>query len=95
MPIEDTGQNIRARVRMPSEFESGSFRTIDIDTTKGIKAVIGKLKGKDTTTAQSYIFSKDKGWTIPKVETWLKENNLTAKSITLEKSYYLDSFSSF
>jgi len=41
---------------------------------QGIKAVIGKPKGKKTTEIQSYLFSKEKGWTLEKAKTWFEEH---------------------
>ena len=39
-----------------------------------IKAVIGKLKGEDKTTVQSYLFAKDKGWDLDKAKAWFEEH---------------------
>jgi cation transport regulator ChaB len=54
----------------PNEFQKDSFRTIWISESKGIKAIIGKPKGKTTTTIQSYLFIKDK-WDKEKIKEWL------------------------
>ena len=40
-----------------------------ISEEEGIKAVIGKPKGKGTTEVQSYLFDKSKGWTLDKAKT--------------------------
>jgi hypothetical protein len=45
------------------------MRAITISEEEGIKAVIGKPKGKDTTEVQSYLFDKSKGWTLDKART--------------------------
>jgi HK97 family phage prohead protease len=87
MPIDDTGNVIRARVENPEDFKPDSFRFIDIDKPNGIRAVIGIKKGKTKTSIQSYIFSKSSGWTIPKVKKWMEDHKLKVKDdhITDEK----------
>jgi len=71
---EETDDFIHIRVRDPADFQDGTFRTIDIDKAKGIKAVIGKLKGETSTTVQKYIFDKSKGWTMQSAQAWVKEH---------------------
>lgn len=71
--VDVTANFIRLRQRNPGEFQSGSFRTIDISKSRGIKAVIGRLKGKTTTTVQSFLFVKDK-WTVAEAQKWVKEH---------------------
>jgi len=70
---EVTEDYIRIRVRNPDDFQKESFRTIDIDKGKGIKAVIGRLKGETTTTTQSFLFDKDK-WTVAEAQAWVNEH---------------------
>ena len=72
MPWETTDEYIRSGHRSPEDFQEGSFRTITIDADKGIKAVIGKPKGKDTTEVQSYLFDKSKDWTVEKAKAWFE-----------------------
>jgi len=79
VPWEETDEYIRSGHRSPEDFQEGSFRTITIDADKGIKAVIGKPKGKDTTEVQSYLFDKDK-WTLEEAKAWFEEH----KSETLK-----------
>jgi hypothetical protein len=43
------------------EFQQGTLKTITLNEKEGIKAVIGKPKGKDTMEVVSYLFEKDKG----------------------------------
>lgn len=45
----------RERVREPSLFQRGSFRTIDPGRKGGTKIIIGRLKGKKTTTTQAIL----------------------------------------
>jgi hypothetical protein len=50
------------------------MRTITISQKEGIRAVIGKPKGKKGTEVQSYLFPKTKGWTLEKAKTWFEEH---------------------
>lgn len=47
------------RIRSPGDFEKDSFRRI---SSGRLSIIIGKLKGKKTTTTQAYRYPK-KGWT--------------------------------
>ncbi len=40
--VDETGDSFRIRQRDPADFKDSSFRTIEL--TKGVQAVIGKLK---------------------------------------------------
>jgi hypothetical protein len=73
MPVDVTDKYIRIRQRDPSDFEEGSFRTITLSEEKGIRAVIGRLKGEDSTSVQSYLFDKE-SWTTEEAEKWVKEH---------------------
>ncbi|MDW8044713.1 MAG: phage capsid protein [Nitrososphaerota archaeon] len=72
MPWEETEQYIRSGHRSPDEFQEGTFRTITLSEEEGIKAIIAKPKGKDTTEIQSYLFDKSKGWTLDKAKAWFE-----------------------
>lgn len=74
-PAPDVTENtIRIRVRPSGDFQEGTFRTINIGAKdNGIQAVIGRLKGEETTTIQSYIFDKEK-WTVARARAWVKEH---------------------
>lgn len=74
MPWEETDKYIRSGHRSPEDFQEGSLRTIMISEEEGIKAVVGKPKGKDAMEVQSYLFSKEKGWTIEKAKAWFKQH---------------------
>jgi len=74
IPWEEGEDYIRSGHRSPDDFQEDSFRTITIDADKGIKADIGKTKGKDTTEVQSYLFEKDKDWTLDKAKAWFEEH---------------------
>lgn len=71
--VDVTEDNIRLRVREPGNFQEDSFRIIDIDAERGIKAVIGRLKGQQTTTTQAYLFAREKKWTEEKARKWLED----------------------
>jgi hypothetical protein len=62
-----------ARIRNPEDFEKDSFRRKNIET--GIDIIIGKLKGKTTTTTQAYRFKKDK-FTADEAKKWLKDHDI-------------------
>jgi hypothetical protein len=79
LPWEDTEDFIRSGHRNPEEFEPDSLRTITLSEEEGIKAVIGKPKGKKTTEVVSYLFSKEKGWTLEKAKEWFKTRQAKAK----------------
>lgn len=76
---EETEEYIHIPVRDADGFQDGSFRTINISASKGIRAVIGRLKGETTTTVQKYLFAKDKGWTMEKAKAWVEEHKKSAK----------------
>jgi len=75
LPWEETEVYIRSGHRDPEEFRSDSLRTIVLSEEEGIKAVIGKSKGKDSMEVQSYLFSKDKGWTVDKAKAWFEKHH--------------------
>ncbi len=77
MPVDTKGENIRIRQVDPDLFVKTSFRNIDIPGVKGVKAVIGKRPGKDSTEVQSFIFDKD-GWDIEKAKAWVAEHKSKA-----------------
>ena len=74
LPWEETEQYIRSGHRSPEEFQLGSLRTVVLSEREGIKAVVGKPKGKDTTEVQTYLFDKSKGWTVEKAKAWFDKH---------------------
>jgi cation transport regulator ChaB len=68
-----TERYIRFRQINPDKFQEKYFRTVVIDDKKGIKAITGRLIGKEATTLQSYLFDKSK-WTVKEAETWLEQH---------------------
>jgi hypothetical protein len=74
LPWEETQGFIRSGHRDPSEFEPDSLRTIWISEEKDIKAVVGKPKGETKTEVVSYLFMKEKDWTLEKANAWFREH---------------------
>jgi len=83
----ETEDFIRIRMKDPSAFQDGSFRTIILSEKEGIKAVIGRLKGETTTTVQVYLFDKNK-WTVEKAKAWIREHKKNA-ALSLTKRFTL------
>lgn len=86
MPAEETTNTIRIRGEDPGKFTPGSSRTISIDKTKGIQAIIGRLKGETKTSTQTFIFDKEKGWSIASASKWVKDKGSTIKAFDLNDS---------
>jgi len=81
LPWEETDDYIRSGHESPDKYDKDSMRTIDIDATEGIKAVIGCPKGDFIggkcsvgTQVQSYLFSKERGWTMTKAKEWFEKS---------------------
>ena len=78
--VDENDDSFRYRLKDPSRFEDGSFRTIVLKKSKPIvKAVIGRLKGKSVTTLQTLIFPKDQGWDSSKVRKWVSDHRGSLK----------------
>ena len=75
MPWETTGQYIRSGHRSPDEFQPESLRTIVLSEDEGIRAIVGKPKGKTTMEVQSYLFDLSKGWTLEKAKAWFEKHH--------------------
>ena len=81
--LDITEDKIRARQIEPDQFEEGSFRTIRL--APGIKAIVGKLKGKTSTTVQSILFDK-KTFSPEKAKDWLaKHKSKFSDAVLLEE----------
>jgi hypothetical protein len=79
MPWENTEKYIRSGHRAAEEFQEDTLKTITLNEKEGIKAVMGKPKGKDTMEVVSYLFEKDKGWTLEKAKVWFEKHHNPAK----------------
>ena len=81
MPWEETDDYIRSGHENPDNYDKDSMRTIDISVAEGIKAVIGCPKGNFKgikcgvgTQVQSYLFAKEKGWTMTNAKAWFEKS---------------------
>ncbi len=74
MTWEDTEKTIRSGHRAPDEFQQETLQTIAINEKEGIQAVVCKPKGSRTMEIQSYLFSKEKGWTTEKAKEWFSKH---------------------
>jgi len=74
MPWETGDNYIRSGHRSPEEFQADSLRTIVLNEEEGIKAVVGKPKGKHAMEVQSYLFDVSKGWTLDKAKKWFEKH---------------------
>ncbi|MEM2971114.1 MAG: hypothetical protein QW270_01640 [Candidatus Bathyarchaeia archaeon] len=83
MPWEISDQYIRSGHRSPEEFESDSLRTIVLSEKDGIKAIVGKPKGKSTMEIQSYLFDVSKGWTVEKAKAWFERHHKGEKVFSM------------
>ena len=79
MPVDITDQFIRIRVAQPGSFEENSFRITWIAKDQGIKAVIGRKKGEEGTSVQSFLFIKDK-WTAQEAKKWVRDHDYKIQS---------------
>jgi HK97 family phage prohead protease len=79
VPIDITDQYIRIRVAQPGSFEENSFRITWISRDDGIKAVIGRKKGEQATSVQSFLFLKDK-WTVERAKKWVADHDYKIQS---------------
>jgi len=79
---DETENSYRYRLRDPDDFKKDSYRTIKLKGVKGISMVMGRLKGENTLTPQSVVFSK-KEWTKDEAKKWMDDHrkSLLSKSI--------------
>lgn len=70
-----------ARIINPSKFEENSFRSKEI--APGIRIIVGKLKGQNTTSVQTYRFDSKK-FSPKQAKEWIKKHNI--KNIDFEES---------
>jgi hypothetical protein len=61
----------RARIATASRFEPESFRSIDL--APGVRAIIGRPRGKTTTDTQAIAFDSRR-FTLPQVRSWLRQH---------------------
>jgi len=84
---EETANFIHIPIRDKGLFVKGMDRTITLSADQGIEAVIGKLKTdpEGKTHIQKYMFAKDKGWTMEKAQSWVKEHKDSVETMSLEE----------
>jgi HK97 family phage prohead protease len=78
---------VKFKVKQEEEFQADSFRTINISKKKGIKAVIGVLKGGNLTATKSFIF-EDEDATDDQAKQWVEKNGHKLRKFNLDD--YLD-----
>lgn len=74
LPWEETEEFIRSGHKDVNDFQPDTLRTIWISEKEGIKTVLGKKKGSQTTEVVSYLFMKEKDWTLEKAKQWVEEH---------------------
>jgi len=80
VPIEVNENTVRVRVADPGDFQDSSFRTIEIDAERGIKAVVGKRRGESSMSVQTYLFDRSRGWTAASATAWVERHGKTPMS---------------
>jgi len=75
LPWETTERYIRSGHRPAEEFQPSSLHTIVLSEDEGIKAIVGKPKGKDSMEIQSYLFDLSMGWTLAKAKAWFEKHH--------------------
>ncbi len=79
---EETDEYIRIPVKTEEgKHEGHRIRTIDVSAEKGIKAL---YCGEDKIVI-TYLFAKDKEWTMESAQAWVKEHSKEARSISQEE----------
>jgi hypothetical protein len=86
MPKENTQKHIRSVYRGAKEFQQDTLKTTTLNEKEGIKAVIGKLKGKATIEVVSYLFEKARGLNAEKAKARFKIHHNPPR-LTSERSY--------
>lgn len=73
--IDFTKDFARVRIKDPKRFQKKSFRTLDVGRPGGTKVVIGRLKGKVTTTTQSILIPREE-FTPTKLRATLRQQKV-------------------
>lgn len=77
---EQTKGTFRYRLKDPSLFQDGSFRTIAIKRDKPrVNSIMGKLRNQTTMTIQSLLFPKADGWNLADAKKWYSEHSDSLK----------------
>jgi len=70
-----TKRYARYRLKSPSKFRKGTFKTLDVGRKGHTKIIIGRPRGKETTEAQAILISRkdyDNGMRLKDVQ-WRKQ----------------------
>ncbi len=79
LPWDQTQTIIRSGHRNPEDFDPQTIKTITLNKEEGIQAITAKPWNKESTEVVSYLFNKEKGWTVKKAQEWFKEHEKKAK----------------
>ena len=79
MPWDETERYIRSGHENPDKYET--CRTITISEEEGIRAIYCKLRGQDRWEIQSFLFEKEKGWTMEKAKEWFRTHSAAHKAL--------------
>lgn len=90
-PWEESDNNIRSGHVDPGKFDPQSLRTINIEK-KGVKAIVGCPKGNFEDgkcsvgmKVQSYLFSKEDGWTMETAKSWFESHKDVDDSLSMSE----------
>jgi len=81
MPWEETENFIRSGHHAPGWCQDGTARTVTLDESQGIKAIMCRPHGSDKMAIQSYLFAQEKGWTMSKAKSWFSEHESARASL--------------
>ena len=73
MTWEENEKTIQSGHKNPQDYQEDTLKTVTLNEKDGIQAVVGKPAGKTALEIQSYIFHKDKGWTLQKAQAWFNQ----------------------
>lgn len=89
MPWDETDDYIRSGHKDANNYST--CRTMDISVDKGIKALDCKRKDNNEWEIQSYLFTKDKGWTMAKAKDWFASHeNYVPESMKITEPKHPD-----
>lgn len=72
--VEVTENEIRIRLRPPGAFNKAhGFKSQKVKGIEGVRAIVGRLKGKTVATWQALRFDRSK-WTRGRAVTWAKKH---------------------
>lgn len=81
MPWEETDNYIRSGHHAPGWCQDGTARTVTLNDSQGIKAIMCRPHGSDKMAIQSYLFAQEKGWTMSKAKSWFSKHESAHASL--------------